>query len=193
MTRRSATNTRAVKPQNREAPRRRRGAECVKHHKIIVYGRVGLVVRGLGPSAMRRISRCTRLRLMRSPSQTCTANPLGGAPRIHGELLKLGIDVSQATIGRYMLWRPKRPSPTWRSFWQNRMADTAAVDMFVVATATFKLLYAGRVCVRSTYPKRTSLTCHSITSSANASSSGGTVRPSAFAVLRLMFSSNFVG
>jgi hypothetical protein len=47
------------------------------------------------------------------------ANPLWGAPRIHGELLKLGIDVSQATVGRHMPWRPKVPSPTWRSFLQN--------------------------------------------------------------------------
>ncbi len=70
------------------------------------------------------------------------ANPLWGAPRIHGELLKLGIEVSQATVGRYMPWRPKVPSPTWRSFLHNHMHDTAAVDMFVVVTATFQLLYA---------------------------------------------------
>jgi transposase InsO family protein len=70
------------------------------------------------------------------------ANPLWGAPRIHGELLKLGIVVSQATVGRYMPWRPKVPSPTWRSFLRNHMSDTVAVDMFVVATATFRLLYA---------------------------------------------------
>src|SRR5262245_48507276 len=44
------------------------------------------------------------------------ANPLWGAPRIHGELLKLGIKISQATVGRWMPWRPKVPSPTWRSF-----------------------------------------------------------------------------
>ena len=70
------------------------------------------------------------------------ANPLWGAPRIHGELLKLGIKVSQATVGRYMPWRPKVPSPTWRSFMQNHLTDIAAIDMFVVATATFQLLYA---------------------------------------------------
>src|SRR5882672_7874787 len=70
------------------------------------------------------------------------ANPLWGAPRIHGELLKLGIVVSQATVGRYMPWRPKVPSPTWRSFLRNHMHNMAAVDMFVVATATFRLLYA---------------------------------------------------
>src|SRR6266508_4890417 len=69
------------------------------------------------------------------------ANPLWGAPRIHGELLKLGIDVSQATVGRYLPWRPKVPSPTWRTFLHNHLPDIAAIDMFVVATATFRLLY----------------------------------------------------
>ena len=48
------------------------------------------------------------------------ANPLWGAPRIHGELLKLGIEISQATVGRWMPWRPKVPSPTWRTFLQRQ-------------------------------------------------------------------------
>jgi hypothetical protein len=63
-----------------------------------------------------------------------------GAPRIHGELRMLGIEVSQATVGRYMPWRPKVPSPTWRSFLHNHMRNMAAVDMFVVANATFRPL-----------------------------------------------------
>jgi putative transposase len=50
--------------------------------------------------------------------------------------------VSQATVGRYFPWRPKVPSQTWRSFLHNHMHDTAAVDMFVVVTARFQLLYA---------------------------------------------------
>jgi putative transposase len=70
------------------------------------------------------------------------ANPLWGVPRIHGELLKLGIKISQATVGRWMPWRPKVPSPTWRSFLRNHLPDIAAIDMFVVATATSQLLYA---------------------------------------------------
>jgi len=74
--------------------------------------------------------------------QMCLANPLWGAPRIHGELLKLGIEISQATVGRYMPWRPKHPSQTWRSFLHNHMHNLAAIDMFVVVTATFRLLYA---------------------------------------------------
>jgi transposase InsO family protein len=74
--------------------------------------------------------------------QMCLANPLWGAPRIHGELLKLGIEISQATVGRYRPWRPKHPSQTWRSFLHNHMHNLAAIDMFVVVTATFRLLYA---------------------------------------------------
>jgi putative transposase len=74
--------------------------------------------------------------------QMCLANPLWGAPRIHGELLRLGIEISQATVGRYMPWRPKAPSPTWRSFLHNHMHCLTAIDMFVVVTATFRLLYA---------------------------------------------------
>ena len=77
--------------------------------------------------------------LIRTMSQ---ANPLWGAPRIHGELLKLGFEVSQATVGRYLPWRPKAPSPTWRSFLHNHMHATAAIDMFVVVMARFQLLYA---------------------------------------------------
>jgi hypothetical protein len=69
------------------------------------------------------------------------ANPLWGASRIHGELLKLGIKVSQATVGRWMPWRPKVPSPSWRSFLRNHLPEIAAIDMFVVVTATFQFLY----------------------------------------------------
>ena len=71
-----------------------------------------------------------------------SATPLWGAPRIHGELLKLGIKISQATVGRYLPWRPQVPSPTWRSFLHNHLTAIVAIDMFVVATATFRLLYA---------------------------------------------------
>ena len=53
------------------------------------------------------------------------ANPLWGAPRIHGELLKLGLDVSQRTVARLMPRRPKPPSQTWRTFLQNHVAVIA--------------------------------------------------------------------
>jgi hypothetical protein len=64
------------------------------------------------------------------------ANPLWGAPRIHGELLKLGMDVCQATITKYMVRRCKPPSQPWRTFLTNHRQQIAAADFFVVPTAT---------------------------------------------------------
>src|SRR6266481_6981230 len=69
------------------------------------------------------------------------ANPLWGAPRIHGELLKLGFDVSQCTVARLMPRRPKPPSQTWRTFLQNHVADLVSVDFFSVPTVTFRVHY----------------------------------------------------
>src|ERR1700736_4588542 len=73
--------------------------------------------------------------------QMSTANPLWGPPRIHGELLKLGIRVSQATVARYMVRRSGTTSPTWGSFLRNQAGGIAAIDMFVVVSASFRLLY----------------------------------------------------
>src|SRR5208283_2584811 len=68
-------------------------------------------------------------------------NPLWGAPRIHGELLMLGIDVSESTVGRYMV-RTRRPrSQGWKTFLRNLAAGIASIDLFVVRTISFKLLY----------------------------------------------------
>jgi hypothetical protein len=75
--------------------------------------------------------------------QMSFANPLWGAPRIHGEMLKLGIEVSQATVGRDTLRRYGPPSPTWRTFLRNQVDGIAAIDMFVVVTAAFRLLYVS--------------------------------------------------
>ena len=70
-----------------------------------------------------------------------TANPLWGAPRVHAELLKLGITISQRTVSRWMPHREKPPSPTWRSFLDNHVKDLVSVDFFMVATATFQVLF----------------------------------------------------
>src|SRR5260370_31830427 len=64
------------------------------------------------------------------------ANPRWGAPRIHGELLKLGIQVSQATVAKYMGRHRKPPSQTWRIFLKNHMEDLVAADFFLVPTVT---------------------------------------------------------
>jgi hypothetical protein len=68
-------------------------------------------------------------------------NPTWGAPRIHGELLKLGFDISEATVSRYMPRRRKPPSQTWRSFLRNHTLGLVSIDFFVVPTATFRVLY----------------------------------------------------
>ena len=70
-----------------------------------------------------------------------TANPLWGAPRVHAELLKLGITISQRTVSRWMPRREKPPSPTWRSFLENHVTDLVSVDFFMVPTATFRVLF----------------------------------------------------
>src|SRR3984893_8744526 len=69
------------------------------------------------------------------------ANPRWGAPRIHGELLKLGFDLSQATVAKYMVHRRRPPSQTWRTFLRNHMKDTVSADFFVVPTVFFDLLF----------------------------------------------------
>jgi transposase InsO family protein len=64
-----------------------------------------------------------------------------GAPRIHAELLKLGFEVGEATVSRYMPRRRKPPSQTWRTFLLNHTNNLASIDFFVVPTATFRVLY----------------------------------------------------
>ena len=70
-----------------------------------------------------------------------TANPLWGAPRIHGELQKLGISVSQATVAKYMPRRDTPPSQPWRTFLANHVGQIMAADFFVVPTVTYRLLF----------------------------------------------------
>ena len=67
-------------------------------------------------------------------------NPLWGAPRIHGELLKLGFEVSEAAVSKYLTRHPKPPSQTWRTFLENHVGCMSSIDFFVVPTAAFTLL-----------------------------------------------------
>ena len=69
------------------------------------------------------------------------ANPLWGAPRIHGELLKLGIKVSQATVAKYMVRQRKPPSQTWRTFLNTHARQLVSTDFFVVPTVSFRILF----------------------------------------------------
>jgi hypothetical protein len=76
-------------------------------------------------------------------------NALWGAPRIHGELLMLGIEVAQSTMARYLTRRQGPASQGWKTFLRNHAAGIASIDLFVVRTISFKLLY-GLVILRHT-------------------------------------------
>jgi putative transposase len=90
----------------------------------------------------RRTGRPAVLRDVQTLIRTMSrANPLWGAPRIHGELLKLGIAVSQATVAKYMGRDRQPPSQTWRTFLANHIGHVVAADFFVVPTATCRLLF----------------------------------------------------
>jgi transposase InsO family protein len=68
-------------------------------------------------------------------------NPLWGAPRIHGELVKLGITVSQASVAKYMVRSPKPPSQAWSTFLDNHVSQLASIDFFTVHTIWFQVLF----------------------------------------------------
>jgi putative transposase len=69
------------------------------------------------------------------------ANPLWGAPRIHGELQKLGVEISQAAVSKYVVRHRRPPSQTWRTFLDNHLGNLVSVDFFVVPTVLFKVLF----------------------------------------------------
>ena len=73
------------------------------------------------------------------------ANPLWGAPRIHGEMLKLGIDIGRTSVAKHMVNRRRPPAQSWKTFLQNHTDGIAAMDMFVVPTISFRLLWRGDV------------------------------------------------
>ena len=74
-------------------------------------------------------------------TRMATANPLWGAPRIHGEILKLGIDVAERTVSRLMPKRRPEPSQTWRTFLANHVRDLVSIDFFTVPTARLRVLF----------------------------------------------------
>ena len=69
------------------------------------------------------------------------ANPLWGAPRIHGELLKLGTHISERTVSRLLPRKRRPPSQTWKAFLDNRLNQLVSIDFFTVPTATFRVLF----------------------------------------------------
>jgi len=88
--------------------------------------------------ALRPGTKCEVRGLVRKMAE---ANPLWGAPRIHGELLKLGIEVSERTVSRLMPKRQKPPSQTWRAFLENHVNELISLDFFTVPTVSFRVLF----------------------------------------------------
>ena len=68
-------------------------------------------------------------------------NPGWGAPRIHGELMKLGIDIGETSVSTYLVRGPKPPSQTWRTFLENHLQSLVSIDFFTVPTIRFQVLY----------------------------------------------------
>jgi putative transposase len=68
-------------------------------------------------------------------------NPIWGAPRIHGELLKLGIEIGETSVSKYLVRNRKPPSQTWRTFLNNHVRSLVSVDFFIVPTVRFQILY----------------------------------------------------
>ncbi len=70
----------------------------------------------------------------------CRENPGWGAPRIHGELLKLGIDIGESSVSNYKVPFRKSPSQSWRTFLENHVTQLVSIDFFTVPTIRFQVL-----------------------------------------------------
>src|SRR5262249_48808458 len=111
-----------------------------RHDPAVASGRIsGLLAQEISWSPRRpRVSRELRELIQRMSKE----NPLWGAPRIHGELLKLGFEIAESTVSKYMIRRRGPPSQTWRTFLRNHAAAIAAIDLCAVPTLTFECLFA---------------------------------------------------
>ena len=123
------------------APRIVNALVIVEPETVIRWHRAGF------RSFWRWKSRCrcgrpkVRLKIRQLIRAMSLANPLWGAPRIHGELLKLGIDVGQTSVAKYMARHRRPPSQGWKTFLRNHADGIASIDLFVVPTLSFRLLY----------------------------------------------------
>ncbi|MCP4471875.1 MAG: transposase [Gammaproteobacteria bacterium] len=116
------------------------GLHIVQPATVIRWHRMGFKLYWKRKS--RRLGRPgTDLEVKQLVQKTSRENPLWGAPRVHGELLKLGIQVSQATVSKYLVRSKKPPSQTWRTFLDNHATDLISIDFLTVPTATFRVLY----------------------------------------------------
>lgn len=113
----------------------------VKPGTVIKWHRAGFRLYWRWKSRSRGGRPTVPLEIRRLIREMSIANPLWGAPRIHGELLKLGIEIGQTSVAKYMAKRRDPPSQGWKTFLHNQADGIAAMDLFVVPTISFRLLY----------------------------------------------------
>jgi transposase InsO family protein len=115
--------------------------KIVKPDTVIRWHRAGFRAYWRWKSRARGGRPRTAAEIRRLIREISIANPIWGAPRIHGELLKLGIEVGQTTVAKYMAKRRRPPSQGWKTFLCNHADGIASIDLFVVPTVSFRLLY----------------------------------------------------
>src|SRR5580704_6224178 len=125
----------------RLAPNTIKALTIVKPDTVIRWHRAGFRLYWHWKSRRRCGRPTVPLEIRRLIREMSIANPLWGAPRIHGELLKLGIEIGQTSVAKYMARRRDPPSQGWRTFLRNHADGIAAMDLFVVPTISFRLLY----------------------------------------------------
>src|SRR6201998_1734124 len=117
------------------------GLAIVKPETVVKWHRAGFRLYWRWKSKARGGRPTVPLEIRKLIREMSIANPLWGAPRIHGELLKLGIDIGQTSVAKYMAKRRDPPSQGWRTFPRNHADGIAAMDLFVAPTISFRLLY----------------------------------------------------
>ena len=120
----------------------RRALMIVKPETVVSWHRKGFRFFWTWISKRKRTGRPETSPAIRALTRKMTAaNPLWGAPRIHGELLKLGIPISERSVSRLLAKNRKPPSQTWKTFLDNHVNELVAIDFFTVPTATFRILF----------------------------------------------------
>jgi len=126
----------------RRCPRILDAITIVRPETVLRWHRMGFAAywrrKSRSPGGRPRIAKEVRDLIQRMSLE----NPFWGATKIHGELLKLGIDVAQSTVSIYMVPRQDRPLQTWKTFVRNHMEGIASIDLFVVPTIAFQHLFA---------------------------------------------------
>jgi transposase InsO family protein len=122
-------------------PKARGALAIVRPDTVVRWHRVGLRCYWRWKSRRRRGHPGVPVEIRQLIREMSLANPLWGAPRIHGELLKLGIDIGQTSVAKYIARRRGPPSQGWKTFLRNHADGIAAMDLFVVPTVSFRLLY----------------------------------------------------